>query len=162
MTAFVNHYQVCPIVPVIIQDCDCRATKEIRRSDQLYSYSTKMAANTAPRTAATVPMVRPAAAPGKGTVEPLDEPGFVPLGAEPEGAGAVPAADVVGNGGVTEARVELAVAALVSCGVELGVELATGELDATASEVDVASAGVVDAGATTAVAAHPHTAAADD
>lgn len=121
-----------------------------------------MAANRAPRTVAAEPMVRPAAAPGKGTVEPLDEPGFVPLGAEPEGAGAVPAADVVGNGGVMEAGVELAVTTLVACGVELGVELATAELDTTASEVDVATAAVVDAGATMAVAAHPHTAAADD
>lgn len=131
-----------------------------------------MAANSALSTAATVPMTGAAAAPGNGTVEPLDEPGFVPLGAEPEGTGAVPAADVVGNGGVTEAGAEEGVAeevtaALVFSGVVIafgGAEM-TSEVAAGGALVGLAGvvdAGAVDAGAALAVAAHPHTASADD
>lgn len=146
---------------MIISDYICHATKEIRRSDQPCFYSTKIAANRAPRTAATAPIVRPAAAPGNGIVEPVEplgETGFVPPEAVPEGAGAVAAAEVVGNGGVIEAAGLLVVAALVSS----GVELATEGVDTTVLEVGVSTAAVVEAGAAAAVAAHPQTASADD
>lgn len=141
-----------------MSDCVCSATKKFQRSDQPYSHSARIAANTAPRTAAIEPTAPAAAAPGNGTVEPPEPLGFTPLGEDPEGAGALPAAVVVGKGGVAEVEALLVVAALVSS----GVELATGGLDATASEVAVATGAVVEAGAALAVAAHPHTAAADD
>lgn len=96
-------------------------------------------------------------------VEPLGETGVVPPEAVPEGAGAVVAAEVVGNGGVMEATGLLVVAALVVAAlVSSGVELATGGLDTTALEVGVSTAAVVEAGAAATVAAHPQTAPADD
>ena len=135
-------------------------------------YSIKIPANRALRTAATEPTVR-AAAPGNGIVEPVEPLGetrVVPAEAVPEGAGGVLAAEVVGNGGVTEAEDLLVTASLVTALlvtaalVSSGVELATGVVEATALEVGEATTGVVEAGASFAgaVAAQAHTAEADD
>lgn len=153
------------ITPDCRRPCDEKNSGEANQCD---FYSIKTAANSALSTAAIEPTTGAAAAPGNGTVEPLDEPGLVPLGAEPEGTGAVPAGDVVGNGGVIEAGAEEGAGegAAEEVGAALvfsGVSIASGGAEVT-SEVAAGGvlAGVVDAGAALAVAAHPHTAAADD
>lgn len=176
MTAFVDPIIMFgPVVPVIMQIVFAVQRKKSRETIHDDSYSANIAANRAPITAVMEPTVWVEAAPGNGVVERLDEAGLVPLGAEPDGAGAVPDAEVVGNGGAGEVEALLVTAALVSSlAAELvfsGEALGVGELDTTASEVgeeataavvEAGAAGVVDAGAALAVAAHPHTAAADD